>query len=53
MQKNDGTLADLSHDDLAVARAGLLAALADTEDPTAAGVLLAEVNRLGAALNRL
>lgn len=46
-------LADLTRVDLVQARKELLAALADTEDPTAAGVLLAEVNRLGEALNRL
>ena len=53
MQKDDGMLADLTRNDLATARAELLAALNDTEDATAAGVLLAEVNRLGQALNRL
>ena len=53
MLEDAGMLADLSHDDLAAARAGLLAALDGTEDPTAAGVLLAEINRLGNALNHL
>ena len=47
------TLADLTRNDLLSARAGLLAALDGMEDPTAAGVMLAEIDRLGRALDRL
>lgn len=46
-------LAGLTRDDLAAARAELLAALDGMEDPTAAGVMLAEIDQLGVALNRL
>ena len=53
MRDTYGALADLTHDGLAATRADLLAALDGTEDPTAAGVLLAEIDGLGGALKRL